>query len=58
MKRSIHPHETALSDLRNAIIRHTQGDLFWLGEILLFELEKETGFAGDCGIHQGPEHVQ
>lgn len=33
-----------LSDLRQAIIDHTKGDLFWIGEILLNELEKETGF--------------
>lgn len=36
----------ALGRLRAAIIEHTQGDLFWIGEILLFELEKETGFKG------------
>lgn len=33
-----------LSRLRQAIIDNTQGDLFWIGEILLAELEKETGF--------------
>jgi hypothetical protein len=37
---------TELSDLRQAIIDHTKGDLFWIGEILLAELEKETGFGG------------
>lgn len=36
----------ALSRLRRAIIDNTQGDLFWIGEILLAELEKETGFKG------------
>lgn len=35
---------TALSRLRKAIIDNTKGDLFWIGEILLAELEKETGF--------------
>lgn len=35
-----------LTALRQAIIDHTQGDLFWIGEILLAELEKETGFPG------------
>ena len=35
-----------LSALRRAIIENTKGDLFWLGEILLAELEKETGFKG------------
>ena len=37
---------TALSRLRKAIIDNTKGDLFWIGEILLAELEKETGFSG------------
>lgn len=35
-----------LTALREAIILHTRGDLFWIGEILLNELEKETGFNG------------
>lgn len=35
---------TSLSRLRRAIIDNTKGDLFWIGEILLAELEKETGF--------------
>jgi hypothetical protein len=35
-----------LGALRQAIIDHTQGDMFWIGEILLVELEKETGFGG------------
>lgn len=35
-----------LASLRQAIIDHTHGDLFWIGEILLSELEKETGFTG------------
>jgi hypothetical protein len=34
----------ALGRLRQAIIDNTRGDLFWIGEILLAELEKETGF--------------
>lgn len=38
--------EAALSRLRQAIIDNTKGDLFWIGEILLSELEKETGFKG------------
>lgn len=25
---------------------NTKGDLFWIGEILLNELEKETGYKG------------
>lgn len=36
----------ALSRLRQAIIDNTKGDLFWIGEILLVELQKETGFTG------------
>lgn len=37
----------ALPRLRQAIIDNTRGEeLFWLGEILLAELEKETGFSG------------
>lgn len=39
-------HQSALPRLRNAIIENTKGDLFWIGEILLAELEKETGFKG------------
>lgn len=35
-----------LGALRQAIIDNTRGDLFWIGEILLSELEKETGFTG------------
>lgn len=38
---------TGLSKLRQAIIDNTRGDLFWIGGILLAELEKETGFSGD-----------
>jgi len=35
----------ALGRLWNAIVEKTKGDdLFWIGEILLAELEKETGF--------------
>lgn len=37
---------TGLPALRQAIVEHTKGDLFWIGEILLSELEKETGFKG------------
>lgn len=36
----------ALGRLRQAIVDNTKGDLFWIGEILLNELEKETGFKG------------
>jgi hypothetical protein len=43
-----------LSSLRQAIIDNTRGDLFWIGEILLGELEKETGFKGDSDIAQRP----
>lgn len=39
--------KNALTKLRQAIIDNTQGDLFWIGEILLAELEKETGFKGE-----------
>lgn len=35
---------TALSRLHKAIADNTKGDLFWIGEILLAELEKETEF--------------
>lgn len=37
----------ALGRLRRAIVDNTRGDLFWIGEILLAELEKETGFNGE-----------
>lgn len=37
--------DNALGRLWDAIAANTQGDLFWIGEILLAELEKETGFA-------------
>lgn len=40
------PDPDALGKLRRAIIDNTRGDLFWIGEILLSELEKETGFKG------------
>lgn len=33
-----------LSRLWNAIVANTQRDMFWIGEILLNELTKETGF--------------
>lgn len=36
-----------LSLLRQAIIDNTPGDMFWIRDILLAELEKETGFKGD-----------
>lgn len=35
---------TSLATLWQAIVDNTKGDLFWIGEILLNELEKETGF--------------
>jgi hypothetical protein len=39
--------ESSLPALRDAIIAHTRGsDMFWIGEILLNELKKETGFDG------------
>lgn len=40
-----------LARLRQAIIDNTKGDLFWIGEILLAELAKETGFSGDARTH-------
>jgi len=34
-----------LETLWNAIVHHTEGEeLFWLGEILLSEITKETGY--------------
>src|SRR5262249_53133281 len=33
-----------LPALWRAIVDHTHGDLFWIGEILLSELTKETGY--------------
>lgn len=41
----------ALPRLRQAIIDNSKGDLFWIGEILLAELEKETGFRGDARMY-------
>lgn len=41
-----------LATLRQAIIDNSTGDLFWIGEILLAELEKETGFNGSSGSVQ------
>lgn len=38
---------TALSRLWKAIVDNTTGDMFWIGELLLHELEKETGFKPD-----------
>jgi hypothetical protein len=35
----------ALGHLWDAIVKNTQGDLFWIGEILLAEIEKETGYS-------------
>ena len=43
-----------LERLRQAIIDNTKGDLFWIGEILLNELQKETGWPPclpAAGIH-------
>jgi len=38
-----------LPALRQAIIDHTKADdMFWLGEILLNELEKQTGYKGEA----------
>lgn len=37
----------ALPKLWNAIVAHTSDDsMFWIGEILLSEITKETGYAG------------
>lgn len=36
--------ESSLPALWQAIIAHTHGDMFWMGEILLNEITKETGF--------------
>ena len=44
------PHDHSLSKLWQAIKDNTKGDLFWIGEILLSELRKETGFTGWCPI--------
>lgn len=35
-----------LQALRQAIIDNSHGDGFWIGEILLSTLERETGFKG------------
>jgi hypothetical protein len=35
----------ALGRLWDAVVKNTQGDLFWVGEILLAEFEKETGYS-------------
>jgi hypothetical protein len=37
-------HDDELGRLWAAIVENTKGDLFWIGEILLAELEKETGY--------------
>ena len=34
-----------LRALWDAIVEHTKGDMFWIGEILLSELTKETGYS-------------
>lgn len=47
--RPIVPRDQQLQALRQAIIDHTYGDGFWIGEILLNELEKETGYNGAVG---------
>lgn len=44
------PHDHRLSRLWQAIKDNTKGDMFWIGEILLAELQKETGFSGWCPI--------
>lgn len=52
--RPITPNDKGLSVLRQAIIDNTHGDLFWIGEILLNELEKETGFGAPAILpHDG-----
>lgn len=35
-----------LGQLCQAIVKHTQDELYWLGEVLLSEIEKETGYNG------------
>lgn len=37
-------NRNALGHLAQAIVDNTKGDLFWIGEFLLVELEKETGY--------------
>lgn len=45
MGEAIRRDENALGRLWDAIVENTKDDdLFWIGEILLGEIEKETGF--------------
>jgi hypothetical protein len=39
------PGNDQLSKLWNAIVENTEGDGFWIGEILLNEITKETGYS-------------
>jgi hypothetical protein len=36
--------DNALGKLARAIVDNTKGDLFWIGELLLSTLERETGY--------------
>jgi hypothetical protein len=38
-------NNNALGRLADAIVAHTEGNLFWIGEILLDALERETGYS-------------
>lgn len=43
---------TQLSRLWQAVKENTTGDAFWLGEILLTTIERETGFDGSSQLPQ------
>jgi hypothetical protein len=47
-----------LETLWAAIVANTQGDLFWIGEILLSELAKETGYNGPRGRGTTPASTE
>jgi hypothetical protein len=57
-ERDREPNWRGLPGLWQAIVDHTQGELFWIGEFLLSELEKETGFRGTPSITGGPDAVR
>lgn len=40
------PGQSSLPALWQAIVDNTHGNLFWIGEILLAEITKETGYRG------------
>lgn len=49
----------ALSRLRQAILDNTRGEnMFWIGEILLDELKKETGFPPDTAPNHAGENAK